>query len=201
MLPNKSGIYLITNKINGLIYVGSSKDIKWRWSNHKSYLKRNKHKNKKLQNAWNKYGSESLECTVLELVENKEELPNIEQKWIDNLDATNRKKGYNILPIAYRQFRILGDCIICQKQNVKRTRGRCHNCNMYLMKYGKERPYKVNGKKEKREKHKEKNCLKCNRSFQVVSMRQKDYATVVIDGEIKYQQRINGTIINAFNAD
>ena len=31
----KSGIYQITNTINGKFYIGSAKDIDWRWTEHK----------------------------------------------------------------------------------------------------------------------------------------------------------------------
>lgn len=48
-----SGIYSIT--INGKTYIGSAINFKSRWTNHKNQLNKNIHKNKYLQNAWNKY--------------------------------------------------------------------------------------------------------------------------------------------------
>ena len=42
------GIYKIVNSINNKIYVGSAKNIKKRWSAHKSDLNKNKHHNKHL---------------------------------------------------------------------------------------------------------------------------------------------------------
>lgn len=50
-----SGIYQIYCKANGKYYIGSAKNIKVRLTDHKKELRGNKHANKHLQNAWNKY--------------------------------------------------------------------------------------------------------------------------------------------------
>lgn len=62
-----TGIYAIKNKINGKVYVGSSSDIKYRWKSHLNSLKRNK-SNKKLQNAWNKYGKKNFTFEILKVL-------------------------------------------------------------------------------------------------------------------------------------
>lgn len=54
------GIYWITNLVNYHRYIGSSRNIKQRFSQHKSALRHNKHRNKHLQNAWNLYGEENF---------------------------------------------------------------------------------------------------------------------------------------------
>ena len=78
-----SGIYKIINKVNGKYYVGMSSNIvKSRWKKHKRFLKDNIHWNKKLQNAWNKYGEENFEWKIIEIIE-KEKLNVIEQKYLD----------------------------------------------------------------------------------------------------------------------
>jgi len=51
-----SGIYQITNKVNGHRYIGSSCNIYNRFYQHKSGLRNDKHCNPYLQSAWNKYG-------------------------------------------------------------------------------------------------------------------------------------------------
>lgn len=61
-----SGIYRIVNKQNGHQYIGRSSDIEFRWRNHVSDLRGNKHVNEHLQYAWNKYGNNVWEFEILE---------------------------------------------------------------------------------------------------------------------------------------
>ena len=61
-----SGIYKITNKINGNTYVGSAVDIRKRWRNHAYRLNLNNHHSKHLQHAWNKYGADCFEFMIIE---------------------------------------------------------------------------------------------------------------------------------------
>lgn len=61
----KSGVYEIYNKINKKKYIGSSKNLYNRLHGHISCLKANKHHNKHLQNAWNKYGEKEFEYNIL----------------------------------------------------------------------------------------------------------------------------------------
>ena len=61
----KSGIYKILNIKTNSFYIGSSFDIHKRWSQHKRALSNNKHCNKYLQAAYNKYGAG---CFILEVV-------------------------------------------------------------------------------------------------------------------------------------
>ena len=60
------GVYTITNKLDGKIYVGSSKDVKGRIASHKSYLRNNNHKNPKLQSAVNKHKLINFEFELIE---------------------------------------------------------------------------------------------------------------------------------------
>lgn len=93
----KSGIYKITNIKNGKFYIGSSKDIEFRWGEHKKHLNGGYHINKKLQNAWNFYGKENFEFTIVELVSNNEELLlEREQFYFDIFKPYIKEIGYNI---------------------------------------------------------------------------------------------------------
>ena len=61
----KSGIYKITNKIDGKCYIGQSSNIKKRFKDHRYDLKYNKHDNPYLQNAYNKYGKDNFKFEIL----------------------------------------------------------------------------------------------------------------------------------------
>jgi group I intron endonuclease len=56
----KSGIYKITNRANGKIYLGQAINLDKRLRQHKSELRNNKHKNNHLQAAYNKYGASAF---------------------------------------------------------------------------------------------------------------------------------------------
>ena len=97
--PLSAAIYQIKNLQNGRVYVGSSVNLKKRWKEHRNDLKKGSHHSQKLQNAWNKYGEESFEFSILEAVFDKTKLLEQEQHWIDLLCATSRV-NYNISTVA-----------------------------------------------------------------------------------------------------
>jgi group I intron endonuclease len=99
ILPRSSGIYQILCVPTGKIYIGSAVDLRARWSKHCDGLRRGKHRNVYLKSAWDKYGAECFEFTVLELVD-RSNLLITEQRWIDATRCTNREVGFNIYPIA-----------------------------------------------------------------------------------------------------
>lgn len=63
---NFPGIYTITNRKNGKTYVGQALNIRKRWSGHIYSLKLNSHRNRHLQNSWNKNGREVFDFAVVE---------------------------------------------------------------------------------------------------------------------------------------
>jgi len=89
------GIYMIKNKNNGKFYIGSSINMAARWAGHRSDLKKGKHHSKHLQRSWDKYGEESFEFTVIESVENTDDLLVREQHYLDTLKPFLRENGYN----------------------------------------------------------------------------------------------------------
>ena len=93
-----SGIYKITNTITNDFYIGSSKDIKRRWAQHKYKSRWNDNPNSPLYLDMRKYGIENF---VFEVIEEAEEsfLKEKEQKFIEKLQPTyndRRAKGLNI---------------------------------------------------------------------------------------------------------
>jgi group I intron endonuclease len=61
------GIYGIRNTVNGKWLVGSSIDVKRRWKEHRNRADSNRHDNPHFQQAWNRYGDNAFEWSVLEL--------------------------------------------------------------------------------------------------------------------------------------
>jgi group I intron endonuclease len=95
-----SGIYLIINLFNNKFYVGSAKNLWERKLNHFRELKNNKHKNIYLQNSYNKHGLQYFIMTLIEQIDDKDDLIKREQYWIDTLEACNKDIAYNICPNA-----------------------------------------------------------------------------------------------------
>ena len=92
-----SGIYEIRNTETGKVYIGQSKNIMIRWRDHIARLKKQKHDNQYLQNAWNKYGAEAFSFSILETCEpDFDKLNELEIKWIALKNALDGKYGYNI---------------------------------------------------------------------------------------------------------
>lgn len=95
----ESGIYVIENIINNKKYIGSAKNIKKRWYEHKYTLNNNSHDNSYLQYAWNKYGQNNFKFIVLEEIES-DKLIEREQYYINLYDVCNKLVGYNLAPTA-----------------------------------------------------------------------------------------------------
>ena len=94
---SKRGIYRIFNKETNKSYIGSTwKSFKSRWKQHLSKLNTNKHHSKELQNAFNKYGTDSFVCEILEIVLDSEILLEREAYYIKKYDSYYN--GYNENP-------------------------------------------------------------------------------------------------------
>lgn len=92
-----SGIYKITNTVNGKVYIGATSNFDNRWRQHRWQLRKNSHSNSKLQNAWNKHGEESFYFSVIYLC-TREELRLAEQRFLDEYLAADQ--GYNLSMVA-----------------------------------------------------------------------------------------------------
>lgn len=95
MTTDNIGIYMITNLINGKIYIGQSSNLKKRHNSHKFELTHNRHYNTHLQHAWNKYGPDNFHYQVIETC-SKEELNELERAYITVFNSTDKNYGYNL---------------------------------------------------------------------------------------------------------
>ena len=86
----KTGIYKITNLINGKVYIGQSIDIEHRWYQEKRLNGVNDH----LKSAFLKYGLENFCFEILEECQ-QEELNKKECLYIKNYNSFDRNFGYN----------------------------------------------------------------------------------------------------------
>lgn len=79
------GIYKITNTTNGKYYLGSSTNIEGRFSGHKYHLRLNKHHNKHLQSAWNKYLEVNFAFEIIDTItkDKAEKVFSLEQSYLD----------------------------------------------------------------------------------------------------------------------
>lgn len=97
------GIYAISglapSSLKLPIYIGSAADINRRINKHISALEREKHHNCLLQKYYNLHGINSLVFFVFELC-SKDNLLNIEQKYIDSYGTCKDKSSFNISPTA-----------------------------------------------------------------------------------------------------
>lgn len=93
-LLNCSCIYLILNKINLHIYIGSAVKFRKRKAIHLHALRKGTHHSYYLQRSWNNYGESNFEFIILEPC-NPENILSREQHYIDALNPE-----YNICRVA-----------------------------------------------------------------------------------------------------
>lgn len=112
-----SGIYKIANKVTGDFYIGSAVNLNKRFSAHKRNLINKNHPNIILQNVFNKYGLNGLSFEIVESVENKNNLIEREQHYIDTLIP-----NYNIRKIANSNLGLkFGPCSEDKKQKISKA--------------------------------------------------------------------------------
>jgi group I intron endonuclease len=87
-------VYLITNTVNGKVYVGQTRrTLKHRWGQHKSAALAGR--SSLLLRAIRKYGPGSFEMTELEQCPTKDSLNGAEAKWVSTCKSNIRDTGYN----------------------------------------------------------------------------------------------------------
>lgn len=92
------GVYKIVNTVTNDFYIGSSKDVKKRWANHKCPSTWENYPNSQLYKDMQKYGVDKFDFQVL-LTTESENLKKAEQQFIEKLKPTYnniRAKDYDI---------------------------------------------------------------------------------------------------------
>lgn len=103
--PRPMGVYMIKNKENGKVLVGSSKNVPAILNRFRAELKMGSCRNVDLQNEWKQFGSgafEFMELDVLKPLDDptydpSEDLQFLEEHWIEKLTPYG-DKGYNKPP-------------------------------------------------------------------------------------------------------
>ena len=93
-----SAVYKITNTVTGDFYIGSSKNVKRRWGEHKKPSTWKRFPNSQLYQDMQKFGVDNFAFEVIEEVE-ESFLKEKEQKFIETLNPiynNNRAKGLDI---------------------------------------------------------------------------------------------------------
>lgn len=88
------GIYKIINIVNNRYYIGSAVNLRRRRTRHFSELRNNKHNNKHLQSAWNKYGEQAFIFAVVEEIQDKTQLLAAENVWLK--EHVGKEYCYNL---------------------------------------------------------------------------------------------------------
>lgn len=100
--PPPAGVYRITNRANGKILVGKGMNVQAKLNSHQAQLNMRCHRNKTLQQDWDRYGIEQFTFEVLDVLEfqnespqkQQEELAALEELWLDKLQPYG-EQGYN----------------------------------------------------------------------------------------------------------
>ena len=97
-----SGVYRITNTVTNDFYIGSSKDVKRRWVEHKSPSSLKRFPNNQMYIDFQKYGLDKFAFEILEEVEECS-LKEVEQQFIETLNPTYNNRNANGWDIERRK--------------------------------------------------------------------------------------------------
>jgi len=103
-MTQKLGVYSITCNANGKVYVGSSKKLNLRITDHRFNIKRGIHSNKDLEEDIQTFGPDAFVITVIEEPE-EHLLRERELFWIKRLSTNICSTGYNVInPVTGEYF-------------------------------------------------------------------------------------------------
>jgi hypothetical protein len=101
--PKPAGVFQVKNTVNGKVLLGSSLNLNGALNGHKFTLKIGSHRNKALQEDWDRYGADAFVFEVLDVVQVRDdphfklgdELTLLEMIWLEKLQPFG-EKGYNL---------------------------------------------------------------------------------------------------------
>lgn len=88
-------IYAIRHRTTGKLYIGQARDLDNRRAAHFSALRRNRHRNRHLQRAFNLYGANAFEFITLEVLPSPATLDAQERHHIAANRSADPSHGYN----------------------------------------------------------------------------------------------------------
>ena len=88
-------LYRITNQLSGKVYIGQTNNPDYRWYQHRSYAKGNKHR-QYIHRAMAKYGADNFIYEVIVTCRTTEDANAIEDVLIQQYDSRNKERGYNL---------------------------------------------------------------------------------------------------------
>lgn len=94
-----SGIYKITNMLNGKVYIGQTQNLWKRKAQHFVALRRGHHENREMQKDWDT-NNRGFRWDIVEYC-SLEQLNDREEYWINQYDSIN--KGYNQGWVPYKR--------------------------------------------------------------------------------------------------
>jgi group I intron endonuclease len=89
-------LYRITNQLSGKVYIGQTNDPDYRWYQHRSYAKGNKHK-QYIHRAMSKHGIENFVFDVIAGCRSQEDTDETESLFIIQYNSRNKEFGYNLM--------------------------------------------------------------------------------------------------------
>jgi len=87
-------IYKVTNKVDGKIYIGQTKNVRNRWKGHiRDAFSHNPRR--RFQTALRQFGPDGFTIEVIETCDSRREASEREIYWIRVYDSSNPEHGYN----------------------------------------------------------------------------------------------------------
>lgn len=119
-----SGVYRIANVQTGECYIGSSRNVAYRITRHRTYLRAGTHPNTRLQQAWALWGEAAFVFVVVELVDTEDAIAlfEVEQGYLDR-----EHPAYNRSALAHGGPRIRVHTAETRAKISAKVKGKAHS--------------------------------------------------------------------------